>query len=98
MNVYVFNKTGKTVYVRIVAKPSEMPGILHEMVFELYAKIPQKTKDTIAIWRIAHGDSDWTTIEAKNTNWKLENKLGWKIEGNEAFSNKNVVFTLKPLN
>ncbi len=98
MNVYILNQVGKIIYVRIRALPSERPGIVNEMVFELHAKKPSKTKETIVVWRIAHGDSDWLQISQKNVCVRIANKLGWVIDAEELTSDKGVIFKLKPLN
>ncbi len=98
MNVYLLNQTGKTIFVRILAKPSEKPGIVNEMVFELHAKKPLKIKEVIAIWRIAHGNSDWLPINRKDVCVSLVNKLGWKINEEKSANDKDMVFKLKPLN
>ena len=83
MNLYVLNKTGKKIFVRVIGKPSSAPGALYDVTLELHSKIPRKTKETIKIMQIDNEDSDWMDERNPNEPVQLANHLGWDIDYNE---------------
>lgn len=79
MNIYILNNLGKKIFVRVVSKPSDTPGVLNDLVLELHAKMPKKNKDTIAILRVENDDSEWLSDQNPDASIQIDNKLDWEL-------------------
>lgn len=79
MNIYILNKLGKIIFVRVISKSSNTPGVLNDLVLELHAKRPKKNKDTISILKVENEDVEWLSDQNPDATIQIDKKLGWNF-------------------
>ena len=98
MDVFIVNNTGKIFFVRLLARPSEKRGVLHEMVFEIHSQMPKKTKETVGIQAVMNGQIKKSSIQNPKSKVVLSDQADSKLDFTKEKNEKDIVIKIKTTN